>query len=211
MARSVHLSEDAYDTLTALKGEDESYSDVVLRLAGERRDPTALLDLPPLREGFDLDEVRARALEADRDKLPNPGADPESGEGDQVAVVADTSFLVVVAEGDEEARRTVRDLAEAGEFVLIPSVVAAEYLTGSTRPDAALDRLRAAGDLADFTVPDARAAAEVARRSLEDGSFPGWTDALIAGFARNRGDVPVLTADPDGFPGVETRTYRDGG
>lgn len=125
-----------------------------------------------------------------------------------MAVVADTSFLVDVTRGDEAAERAVEALAESGELLLIPSVVAAEYLTGSTRPDAALDRLEAAGDLEAFTVDDARAAAEIARRSLEDGTFPGWTDALIAGFARNRGDVPVLTADPDGFPGVEARAYR---
>lgn len=54
MARSVHLSEAAYDLLTALKPGGESNSDVVLRLAGERRDPRALLDLGPFREGFDL-------------------------------------------------------------------------------------------------------------------------------------------------------------
>lgn len=74
MARSVHLSEDAYATLTALKGDNESYSDVVLRLAGDRRDPRALLDLPPLRDGFDLAEVRETAREADREKLRSTGA-----------------------------------------------------------------------------------------------------------------------------------------
>lgn len=69
MARSVHLSEDAYDLLTALKREGESYSDTVLRLAAERKDPRQLLELSPPREGFDLEELRARGRAGDRAKL----------------------------------------------------------------------------------------------------------------------------------------------
>lgn len=35
-AKSIRLSEDAYERLAAHKREDETFSDVVLRLAGER-------------------------------------------------------------------------------------------------------------------------------------------------------------------------------
>lgn len=35
MSRSVRLSEEAYDRLKALRREDETFSEVVLRLAGE--------------------------------------------------------------------------------------------------------------------------------------------------------------------------------
>jgi predicted CopG family antitoxin len=36
MSKSIRLSEEAYERLAAHKGEDETFSDVVLRLAGER-------------------------------------------------------------------------------------------------------------------------------------------------------------------------------
>lgn len=58
MPRSVQLSDEAYATLRALKQEGESFSDVVKRLARERKNPRALLELPPLRKGFDLDKLR---------------------------------------------------------------------------------------------------------------------------------------------------------
>jgi predicted CopG family antitoxin len=41
MSKSIRLSDDAYERLAAHKREDETFSDVVLRLAGER----SLLDL----------------------------------------------------------------------------------------------------------------------------------------------------------------------
>lgn len=69
MAKTVHLSEDVYALLTALKREGESYSDTVRRLASERRDPSALRELPPLEEGFDLDAFREEARERDLSKL----------------------------------------------------------------------------------------------------------------------------------------------
>lgn len=36
MSKSIRLSEEAYERLEAHKNEDETFSDVVLRLAGER-------------------------------------------------------------------------------------------------------------------------------------------------------------------------------
>ncbi|PSG97541.1 hypothetical protein BRD56_04910 [Thermoplasmatales archaeon SW_10_69_26] len=77
MARSVHLSEDAYGLLTALKREDESYSDTVIRIAAERRDPRKLLELSEPSEDFDLEELRARGRASDRAKL-----DELFGQGD---------------------------------------------------------------------------------------------------------------------------------
>jgi predicted CopG family antitoxin len=55
MSRSIRLSEEAYERLAAHKREDETVSDVVLRLAGER----SLLDLAGV-----LSEEQAVALEA---------------------------------------------------------------------------------------------------------------------------------------------------
>lgn len=69
MVRSVRISEDAYAVLTALKREDESFSDVVTRLVSQRYDPRALKELPGLREDFDLEALRARSGEIDRQSL----------------------------------------------------------------------------------------------------------------------------------------------
>lgn len=54
MSKTIRLSEEAYDRLAAHKDEDETFSDVVLRLAGER----SLLDIAGI-----LDEVEADGLE----------------------------------------------------------------------------------------------------------------------------------------------------
>lgn len=55
MSKNVRLSEEAYDRLEAHKREGETFSDVVLRLAGER----SLLDLAGI-----LTDEQAAALEA---------------------------------------------------------------------------------------------------------------------------------------------------
>jgi predicted CopG family antitoxin len=53
MSKSIRLSEEAYDRLAARKREDETFSEVVLRLAGER----SLLDLAGI-----LSDEEANAL-----------------------------------------------------------------------------------------------------------------------------------------------------
>lgn len=54
MSKSIRLSEEAYERLEAHKREDETFSDVVLRLAGER----SLLELAGI-----LTDEQAAALE----------------------------------------------------------------------------------------------------------------------------------------------------
>lgn len=54
MSKSVRLSEEAYDRLAAHKREDETFSDVVLRLAGER----SLLELAGILSDEEADELR---------------------------------------------------------------------------------------------------------------------------------------------------------
>lgn len=54
MSKSIRLSEEAYERLAAQKGEDETFSDVVLRLAGER----SLLELAGI-----LTDEQAEGLE----------------------------------------------------------------------------------------------------------------------------------------------------
>jgi predicted CopG family antitoxin len=53
MSKSIRLSEEAYERLAAHKRDDETFSDVVLRLAGER----SLLDIAGV-----LDDDEAAAL-----------------------------------------------------------------------------------------------------------------------------------------------------
>jgi len=54
MSKSIRLSEEAYERLAAHKGEDETFSDVVLRLAGER----SLLDIAGVLSDDEADELR---------------------------------------------------------------------------------------------------------------------------------------------------------
>lgn len=59
MSKSIRLSEEAYDRLAAHKREDETFSDVVLRLAGER----SLLDLAGILSDEEADALRDAVAE----------------------------------------------------------------------------------------------------------------------------------------------------
>ncbi len=59
MSKSIRLSEEAYERLAAHKSEDETFSDVVLRLAGER----SLLELAGVLSDEEADELRAAVEE----------------------------------------------------------------------------------------------------------------------------------------------------
>jgi predicted CopG family antitoxin len=63
MSKSIRLSEDAYERLAAHKREDETFSDVVLRLAGER----SLLDIAGVLSDEEADAVRG-AVEERRER-----------------------------------------------------------------------------------------------------------------------------------------------
>ncbi len=59
VSKSIRLSEEAYDRLAARKREDETFSDVVLRLADER----SLLELAGIPSDGEADEVRDAVAE----------------------------------------------------------------------------------------------------------------------------------------------------
>ena len=59
MSKSIRLSEEAYERLDAHKGDDETFSDVVLRLAGER----SLLDLAGVLTDEETDALRDAVTE----------------------------------------------------------------------------------------------------------------------------------------------------
>ncbi|MDS0261915.1 antitoxin VapB family protein [Haloarcula sp. S1CR25-12] len=54
MSKSIRLSEDAYERLASHKGEDETFSEVVLRLAGER----SLLELAGILSDEEAESLR---------------------------------------------------------------------------------------------------------------------------------------------------------
>jgi predicted CopG family antitoxin len=59
MSKSIRLSEEAYQRLAAHKREDETFSDVVLRLAGER----SLLEIAGILSDDEADAMRAAVEE----------------------------------------------------------------------------------------------------------------------------------------------------
>lgn len=54
MSKSIRLSEEAYERLAARKEDDETFSEAVLRLAGER----SLLDIAGILDDEEADELR---------------------------------------------------------------------------------------------------------------------------------------------------------
>jgi len=54
MSKSIRLSEEAYERLAARKHEDETFSEVVLRIAGER----SLLDLAGILSDDEAEALR---------------------------------------------------------------------------------------------------------------------------------------------------------
>jgi predicted CopG family antitoxin len=59
VSKSIRLSEEAYERLAAHKGEDETFSEVVLRLAGER----SLLELAGILSDEEADALREAVAE----------------------------------------------------------------------------------------------------------------------------------------------------
>ena len=59
MSKSIRLSEDAYERLAAHKRDDETFSDVVLRLAGER----SLLELAGILSDEEAEALRDAVAE----------------------------------------------------------------------------------------------------------------------------------------------------
>lgn len=123
-----------------------------------------------------------------------------------MTVVLDTSFLIDLSKHHAPAQSLLQQLKDDGELLLVPAVVAAEYLGGFANPAKALDALQQGAQVLPFEAADALAAAHLARAARASGRFQGWPDAMIAGFALER-SAPVVTGNPRHFPGVPTRTY----
>ena len=124
-----------------------------------------------------------------------------------MTVVLDSSFLSDVRQGHDGAVELLERLVRDGEGALVPSVVVAEYLAGSSDPRADLATLDRAAVLDDFRVSDAQVAAALARQLFLRGTFHGWIDAFVAGFAKARGDLRVVTKNARHFPESPILSY----
>lgn len=117
-----------------------------------------------------------------------------------MVLVADTTFLIDAAHQEPDAKAKLESLVADGEALVAPTVVAAEFLDHTRDPRAALGELREAVRLAPFTIEDAVCAAEIARELRDRGAYPGRVDCLIAGFARSRGGLGIVTRNTEHFP-----------
>lgn len=115
--------------------------------------------------------------------------------------------MVDLARREERAVRLFQDLRERIGGLLVPTPVLAEFLGGSRDVEHDLAKLREAAEILSLGEDDAIAAASIGRATLDEGQFPGWVDCLIAGFARNRGELPIVTANLRRFPHSTTIGY----
>ena len=124
-----------------------------------------------------------------------------------MAVIVDTSFLIDLERHDSGAEALLATLHADSEDLIVPAVVAAEYLVGARDIERRLERLEGSTRILDFTRDDAVHSARLGQMLFADGSFPGWNDLLIAGMAERLGDLPIVTRNRRNFPASEILDY----
>ena len=120
--------------------------------------------------------------------------------------VLDTNFLIALDLEDAQAAALLQELA--GEPLVVPSLVAAEYLTPQADPDAALRQMEAAFTIA-HTTPGWVVEAAALRRELRLARVPARSaDAWIACWARLHKTF-VVSRNAKEFQrlGVEVRSW----
>lgn len=111
-------------------------------------------------------------------------------------VVLDTTFLIDLHAGDAAAERAYHEMLQEGADLLVPAIVAAEYLAGVPL-EKRLVAWQALGSSFTLVHPDAAQVLETARAAraaFDRGRFPGWSDAQIGALAMLR-TTEVVTAD----------------
>ncbi|MHB8585408.1 MAG: type II toxin-antitoxin system VapC family toxin [Thermoplasmatota archaeon] len=124
-----------------------------------------------------------------------------------VPFLLDTSFLIDLARKNREAVHLLRKRTDNRESLYIPTIVVSEFLAGSKVARKDVERLIEAATILDFSVADAEESGQVARAAMKTGNFPGWNDCHIAGVAKSRGGLTIVTANPAHFPTSSTKTY----
>lgn len=120
--------------------------------------------------------------------------------------VLDTNFLIALDDPDDQADTL---LAQLGPGVVVPAVVAAEYLTGSGRHAASdLDRIARHFLVAHTSAAWIQAAAALRRKAREQGRRPRLADSWIAAWAIVH-DTYVVTRNVKAFEalGVKAKSW----
>ncbi len=120
--------------------------------------------------------------------------------------ILDTSFLVAVERGNEDAIRLYSGMAAGNEPVRVPAAVWLEYLFPmSARQRAVAKRaLRRASVFVPFDLPVAERAIQLQQERMRAGVRMGWHDIQVVATALHLGE-PLVTLDRDfdDVPGLE--------
>lgn len=108
--------------------------------------------------------------------------------------VLDASFLIDLERRRPRAVAAFERLVAAGEPLLVPAQVAAEYLAGLKDEVAGLHQLESAFAVVPFGRIQLLEAARLARAAHRRGAFPGWGDVQVAALAAIEGTY-VVSAD----------------
>lgn len=110
--------------------------------------------------------------------------------------VLDTSFLIALERGDEDAVRLHAQLQAEGESLYLPAAVWTEFLAGFPPADRRVERTALMGTLVfqPFDVADADIATDLQHRLTARGTRLSWHDLQVAATALRLGEA-LVTAD----------------
>lgn len=120
--------------------------------------------------------------------------------------ILDTTFLIDLDRGLDEARTALAWAVDRGEDLVVPAQTATEYISGFDDPVANLSDLERSFRVVPYGRDHIVETARLVRLAYEKGAFPGWADAQIASVAWLEGE-PVLTANQDHFRALGCRVW----
>lgn len=118
----------------------------------------------------------------------------------------DSTFLIDLERGREEALAVLDLLVERDAPLVVPPQAAAEVLAGRADAVAGLADIERSFEVLSLGRDEILQTARLARTALADGTFPGWADTQIAAHARLADDV-VVTEDVDHFRALGCRVW----
>jgi predicted nucleic acid-binding protein len=120
--------------------------------------------------------------------------------------VIDTSFLIDLDRSHPAAHDAYKLLAGRDEVLLLPAHAAMEYLAGYEEPALNLEDLERSFRLVPFGRNHILQSANLARKALSTGDFPGWDDTAIAATAVMEASY-ILSANPAHFAALGCRVW----
>lgn len=121
-------------------------------------------------------------------------------------MILDASFLLDLERGVDGALAALHTMVEAREPMRVPAQAASEYIAGTEDPVANLNDLEQSYIVLDHGRAHIVETAQLAARSMAEGTFPGWTDAQIAAVAVLAGEE-IVTGDPRHFQALGCRVW----